>query len=125
MDGRDKHGHNKVNPLTIFGSQEGLVLENEGVKYVVKQIVGNGAFGIVTIATNENTNEVVAIKRVVQDRRYKNRELQMMENLNHVNVLKLKDHFYNKISAVCYHQNSKLTIKINFTKIKKAKYSSS
>jgi len=35
----------------------------------------------------------VAIKRVLQDKRFKNRELQIMKQLNHTNVVALKDHF--------------------------------
>ena len=93
-------GHSKLNPLAIFGNQEGLVLEHEDSKYRIGKIVGSGAFGIVALAVDLNTNEVVAIKRVIQDRRYKNRELQMMEMLDHKNVLVLKNHFYSKVSMM-------------------------
>ncbi|BFU21537.1 protein kinase domain containing protein [Entamoeba histolytica HM-1:IMSS-B] len=99
MDKQSKRGHSKVNPLVIFGNQEGLVLENEDTKYRISKIVGSGAFGIVAFAVDLNTNEVVAIKRVIQDRRYKNRELQMMEMLKHQNVLELKNYFYSKVSC--------------------------
>ncbi|KAL7716251.1 Protein kinase domain-containing protein [Entamoeba marina] len=99
MDRESKRGHSKVNPLVIFGNQEGLVLENEDTKYRISKVVGSGAFGIVAFAVDLNTNGVVAIKRVIQDRRYKNRELQMMEKLSHENVLVLKNHFYSKISC--------------------------
>lgn len=40
------------------------------------------------------TGESVAIKKVLQDRRYKNRELQMMRMLNHPNIVQLKHYFY-------------------------------
>ncbi|CAA0830702.1 Shaggy-related protein kinase theta [Striga hermonthica] len=40
------------------------------------------------------TNEFVAIKKVLQDRRYKNRELQIMRLLDHPNVIHLKHSFY-------------------------------
>jgi len=40
------------------------------------------------------TGESVAIKKVLQDKRYKNRELQVMRMLEHTNVLKLKHCFY-------------------------------
>lgn len=38
--------------------------------------------------------ESVAIKKVLQDTRYKNRELQIMRLLNHPNVVQLKHCFY-------------------------------
>jgi len=36
----------------------------------------------------------VAIKKVLQDKRYKNRELQIMKMLGHTNVVQLKHCFY-------------------------------
>jgi kinase len=40
------------------------------------------------------TGETVAIKKVLQDKRYKNRELQIMQLLDHPNVVHLKHHFF-------------------------------
>ena len=40
------------------------------------------------------TGETVAIKKVLQDRRYKNRELQLMRVLDHPNVISLKHCFF-------------------------------
>jgi kinase len=40
------------------------------------------------------TGETVAIKKVLQDKRYKNRELQTMQLLDHPNVVQLKHHFF-------------------------------
>ena len=40
------------------------------------------------------TGEAVAIKKVLQDKRYKNRELQTMQLLDHPNVVQLKHHFF-------------------------------
>jgi len=40
------------------------------------------------------TGEVVAIKKVYQDKRYKNRELQIMKEFFHPNVITLKHAFY-------------------------------
>ncbi|CAD5315778.1 unnamed protein product [Arabidopsis thaliana] len=42
------------------------------------------------------TGEVVAIKKVLQDKRYKNRELQIMQMLDHPNVVCLKHSFYSR-----------------------------
>lgn len=40
------------------------------------------------------TGETVAIKKVLQDRRYKNRELQLMRLMDHPNVIALKHCFF-------------------------------
>ena len=40
------------------------------------------------------TGEVVAIKKVFQDKRYKNRELEIMKEISHPNVIKLNHYFY-------------------------------
>jgi len=42
------------------------------------------------------TGETVAIKKVLQDKRYKNRELQTMRVLDHPNVVALKHCFFSK-----------------------------
>lgn len=40
------------------------------------------------------TGEIVAIKKVLQDKRYKNRELQIMQMLDHPNIVALKHSFF-------------------------------
>ena len=45
-------------------------------------------------ATVSETSETVAIKKVYQDKRYKNRELQIMKELFHPNVVTLRHAFY-------------------------------
>lgn len=40
------------------------------------------------------TGEAVAIKKVFQDKRYKNRELQTMRLLDHPNIVQLKHYFF-------------------------------
>ncbi|UKK01708.2 glycogen synthase kinase [Theileria orientalis] len=62
--------------------------------YKLNKIVGNGSFGIVHEAFVLKTNERVAIKKVLQDPRYKNRELSIMKELGHPNVVKLRDYYY-------------------------------
>ena len=62
--------------------------------YNADRVVGNGSFGVVFQATVNQNNEVVAIKKVYQDKRYKNRELQIMKELYHPNVINLKHAFY-------------------------------
>ena len=44
------------------------------------------------------TGEAVAIKKVLQDKRYKNRELQLMRLMDHPNVVFLKHCFFSTTS---------------------------
>lgn len=39
------------------------------------KVIGNGTFGVVFQAVDPDTGKVVAVKKVFQDKRYKNREL--------------------------------------------------
>ena len=47
------------------------VIRANGVSYVIDRVIGNGSFGVVLQARSEATGDVVAIKRVLQDKRYK------------------------------------------------------
>ena len=58
------------------------------------RVGGNGSFGIVFQAKKVHTGEIVAIKKVYQDRRYRNREYAVMKNLDHPNIVKLYHAFY-------------------------------
>ena len=62
--------------------------------YKVERVCGNGSFGIVFQAKVIQKGEVVAIKKVYQDRRYKNREYTLTKTLNHPNVIHLSHAFY-------------------------------
>ncbi|KAH7315022.1 hypothetical protein KP509_21G030800 [Ceratopteris richardii] len=64
------------------------------VSYLAERIVGTGSFGVVFQAKCLETGETLAIKKVLQDKRYKNRELQIMHMLDHPNVVTLKHCFY-------------------------------
>ncbi|XP_026447901.1 shaggy-related protein kinase kappa-like isoform X1 [Papaver somniferum] len=44
--------------------------------------------------SSRETGEIVAIKKVRQDKRYKNRELQIMQMLDHPNIVALKHNFF-------------------------------
>ena len=68
--------------------------DNAEFTYTTTSIVGTGSFGIVYKATVVETGEVVAIKKVFQDQRYKNRELQVMQELHHPNCINLKNFFF-------------------------------
>ncbi|KRF82353.1 protein kinase shaggy isoform X4 [Drosophila virilis] len=64
------------------------------VSYTDTKVIGNGSFGVVFQAKLCDTGELVAIKKVLQDRRFKNRELQIMRRLEHCNIVKLLYFFY-------------------------------
>lgn len=64
------------------------------ISYMAERVVGTGSFGIVFQAKCLETGEVVAIKKVLQDKRYKNRELQIMQMLDHPNIVNLRHCFY-------------------------------
>lgn len=68
--------------------------KEQNFTYTATQIIGSGSFGVVYQATVSETTEVVAIKKVYQDKRYKNRELSIMKELDHPNVIKLRHYFY-------------------------------
>ena len=67
---------------------------NSVTKYHFQECIGKGAFGNVFRATCSNNEEVFAIKKVFQDQRYKNRELQILKELDNPNIILLKDYFY-------------------------------
>ncbi|KAI3381542.1 hypothetical protein SNEBB_008705 [Seison nebaliae] len=69
------------------------------IQYYDAKIIGNGSFGVVYKAKLLPSNEKVAIKKVLQDKRYKNRELHIMRRLQHPNIVELKYYFYSSKSS--------------------------
>ncbi|KAF6004131.1 hypothetical protein F1559_002238 [Cyanidiococcus yangmingshanensis] len=77
---------------------------HQTISYSADRLIGNGSFGVVFQATVVETGEVVAIKKVIQDKRYKNRELQIMRMLCHPNIVELKHCFFSsgeKTGEIC------------------------
>ncbi|EDO07924.1 protein kinase domain containing protein [Babesia bovis T2Bo] len=66
-------------------------------KYQVQRMIGNGSFGVVHEAIHVESGNKVAIKKVLQDPRYKNRELSIMLELSHPNIVYMFDHFYTEV----------------------------
>nr|GLL25540.1 shaggy-related protein kinase epsilon-like isoform X1 [Ipomoea trifida] len=78
--------------VTTVGGRNGE--QKQVLSYMAERVVGTGSFGVVFQAKCLESGEAVAIKKVLQDRRYKNRELQIMRMLEHPNVVQLKHCFY-------------------------------
>ena len=66
--------------------------------YSLLKPTGNGAFGMVYKAKDNQNGKIVAIKKVFQDQRYKNRELSIIKELKHDNCCYLYDYFYTTAS---------------------------
>ena len=62
--------------------------------YELEEQADRGSFGIVYKARYLATGHTVAIKKVFQDRRYKNRELELMKDLSHPNVIQFLAAFH-------------------------------
>lgn len=77
--------------VATAGGQNGATQE---ISYADTTVIGNGSFGVVFQVNLLSTGEKVAIKKVLQDKRFKNRELQIMRVLKHENVVDLKYFFY-------------------------------
>ncbi|KAL6206729.1 hypothetical protein ACLB2K_023976 [Fragaria x ananassa] len=93
VDSSDPTGH--IISTTI-GGKNGE--PKQTISYMAERVVGTGSFGIVFQAKCLETGETVAIKKVLQDRRYKNRELQLMRVMDHPNVICLKHCFFSTTS---------------------------
>jgi len=100
--GKDKDRKSKLSKASKSEEKEQkvtpfdkVILKANGYTYVADRVVGHGSFGVVVRATvQEKEGETVAIKKVLQDKRYKNRELQIMQQLKHPNIVELKNSFY-------------------------------
>ncbi|OWM80023.1 hypothetical protein CDL15_Pgr010001 [Punica granatum] len=78
--------------VTNIGGKNGQ--PKQTISYMAERAVGRGSFGVVFQAKCLETGETVAIKKVLQDKRFKNRELQTMRLLEHPNVVSLKHCFF-------------------------------
>lgn len=62
--------------------------------FTQRAMVGHGSFGYVYQISLLPDNRRAAIKRVLQDKRFKNRELEIMRMISHKNVVDLIAYFY-------------------------------
>lgn len=91
-------------------ASDGKTGEQREIAYTNCRIIGNGSFGVVFQARLVHTGndaaqdarhdedaegrDSIAIKKVLQDKRFKNRELQIMRVIKHPNVVDLRAFFY-------------------------------
>lgn len=87
-------GDNDPTKIHEEQAKDGRTGQDITFKYTTYKVAGNGSFGVVYQAKVVETGESVAIKKVFQDRRFKNRELQIMRCVWHPNVVALKAFFY-------------------------------
>ncbi|XP_076891397.1 shaggy-related protein kinase eta-like isoform X2 [Bidens hawaiensis] len=82
---------------TTVGGKNGE--PKQTLSYMAERVVGTGSFGTVFQAKCLETGETVAIKKVLQDKRYKSRELQLMRLMDHPNIVSLKHCFFSTTST--------------------------
>ncbi|ESO01293.1 hypothetical protein HELRODRAFT_81900 [Helobdella robusta] len=83
------------------------------LSYTDLKLIGKGTFGIVYKARLCDTNETVAIKKVFDDKKYKNRELWFMNQLQHPNIIDLLYYFYSE-DAGCRKGERYLNMVLNY-----------
>jgi len=82
--------------LGLIPLEKPVILENEKETYVIERVVGCGSFGAVLSGKIQETGVPIALKRVMQDTRYKNRELLILKMLDHPCVVRLFNNFYSQ-----------------------------
>jgi len=78
-------------------ASDGKSGEQKDMSYTNCKVIGNGSFGVVfqaKVISAPKGEDDIAIKKVLQDKRFKNRELQIMRLVSHPNVVELKAFFY-------------------------------
>ncbi|KIM29013.1 hypothetical protein M408DRAFT_126592 [Serendipita vermifera MAFF 305830] len=91
-----KLSHDPTRIVKVVAS-DGKTGEPKEIQYTNCKVIGNGSFGVVFAARLLNVpkeEEEIAIKKVLQDKRFKNRELQIMRLVSHPNVVELRSFFY-------------------------------
>ncbi|CAF2973634.1 unnamed protein product [Rotaria socialis] len=85
---------NSFKVVTVVATRGRGTEISEEISYTDTKVIGNGSFGVVYQAKLVHSSEQVAIKKVLQDKRFKNRELQIMRRLDHQNIVQLKYFFF-------------------------------
>lgn len=74
------------------------------ITYKFVSFIGRGSFGVVVKILVDS--EYFALKRVYQDRRYHNRELSMLLEVEHTNIINLTSYFYTDRSSSGMYLNT-------------------
>lgn len=73
-----------------------VVNESSPQNFAWINVIGQGTFGVVYKARAIDTGKLVAIKKVFQDPKYRNREFSIVSEMDHVNTIKIHSYFYTK-----------------------------
>ncbi|KAJ3077782.1 regulator of ime2, partial [Quaeritorhiza haematococci] len=79
--------------VTVIAN-DGKTGDSVELSYTNYKVIGNGSFGVVFQAKLLENGSYAAIKKVLQDKRFKNRELQIMRLVSHPNIVNLRAYFY-------------------------------
>lgn len=79
-----------------LNESEHIVDESSPQNYAWINVIGQGTFGVVYKAQEITTGKTVAIKKVFQDPKYRNREFSIISELNHDNAIKIHNYFFTK-----------------------------
>lgn len=75
------------------------VYDREGsqfeLSFIYSSIIGRGSFGVVLKVIDGNNN-TYALKRVFQDNRYYNRELDLLRSISHSHIVDLKYYYFSE-----------------------------
>jgi serine/threonine protein kinase len=96
--------------MTVLATLGPLPDRQQDITYTDLKIIGSGSFGVVYQARLVDPNELIAIKKVLQDKRFKNRELQIMRRLDHCNIIRLQYFFYSAGDKVSRSSTHHVTI---------------
>jgi serine/threonine protein kinase len=91
-EGRYSHTH----AHELAAEEKAIEFDNRDREYNWVKIIGQGSFGTVYKAYHLKNNHTVAIKKVYQDPKYRNREFSLVTDLNHPNVIRVHSHFFTK-----------------------------
>ena len=73
-----------------------VLVKTQNATYVLERVVGCGCFGLVLAGTWQEKHQPVALKRVLQDRRVRSRELAVLQQVKHPCIVHLLDSFYSQ-----------------------------
>jgi len=83
------------NDYNYLKQTDGLLLLDKACGFSLVRHIGRGTFGAV-FEVQDSTGHHLSIKKVLQDPRFKNRELEICQKLDHPNILPLLHYFFTK-----------------------------